>query len=164
MPISSRRQRVRFIPAGAGNTLGITERNSGTAVYPRWRGEHPVANWETPRQLGLSPLARGTQAVYRCMMYARRFIPAGAGNTDWRLSRVRCVAVYPRWRGEHNTYPARSCPISGLSPLARGTPTYRKIGRRFYRFIPAGAGNTQAAQLGTLPKNGLSPLARGTRA
>ncbi|ECD1914064.1 hypothetical protein EWJ03_20785, partial [Salmonella enterica subsp. enterica serovar Bovismorbificans] len=31
---------LRFIPAGAGNTLQGTNAASGSAVYPRWRGEH----------------------------------------------------------------------------------------------------------------------------
>ncbi|EPJ2656583.1 hypothetical protein ACTGQG_004752, partial [Escherichia coli] len=30
----------------------------------------------------------------------RRFIPAGAGNSNHVLARPRPVSVYPRWRGE----------------------------------------------------------------
>ena len=52
---------VRFIPAGAGNT---TERPLDTLaepVYPRWRGEHAVLDFDLRGFSGLSPLARGTQ-------------------------------------------------------------------------------------------------------
>ncbi|EHD0979791.1 hypothetical protein JYY15_002346 [Salmonella enterica subsp. enterica serovar Eschberg] len=34
---------ARFIPAGAGNTAVFAWLLSISAVYPRWRGEHPVA-------------------------------------------------------------------------------------------------------------------------
>ncbi len=52
---------IRFIPAGAGNTLGSYCVRRQYAVYPRWRGEH--ADFKQAR----NP--------------AFRFIPAGAGNT-----------------------------------------------------------------------------------
>ncbi len=90
----------RFIPAGAGNTFTcylnprwrgehIGSKKPATAVYPRWRGEHPPSVIQLSRQCGLSPLARGTLSFLE--FTARRFIPAGAGNTS----------------------------VSGLSPLAR---------------------------------------------
>ena len=51
----------RFIPAGAGNTTPATCFASRSAVYPRWRGEHVIANRGEINRCGLSPLARGTQ-------------------------------------------------------------------------------------------------------
>ncbi len=51
---------VRFIPAGAGNSLTRRARVFLCPVYPRWRGElYPALNLEI-KLLGLSPLARGT--------------------------------------------------------------------------------------------------------
>ncbi|EFE61621.1 hypothetical protein ECSTECO31_2995 [Escherichia coli STEC_O31] len=52
----------------------------------------------------------------------RRFIPAGAGNSNHVLARPRPVSVYPRWRGELARRRCRSVVSGGLSPLARGTP------------------------------------------
>ena len=52
------------------------------------------------------------------------------------------VAVYPRWRGEHNVGYSIFNTVLGLSPLARGTPLSTPISLATLRFIPAGAGNT----------------------
>ncbi len=154
---------IRFIPAGAGNTLRRCRLASEPAVHPRWRGEHQVSG-----------------GGRRC---GSRFIPAGAGNTRRPLPDTRPVPVHPRWRGEHEL---QICPVSistGSSPLARGT--LRGAGGRLavFRFIPAGAGNTRprcsarlepsvhprwrgehpALLLVSDAHHGSSPLARGTR-
>ena len=116
---------ARFIPAGAGNTNMGSAVNEIKTVYPRWRGEHPfifVSSW---RDLGLSPLARGTRTKYPSLNPRRRFIPAGAGNTIETFHAIKQAAVYPRWRGEHLLIKWRARCVYGLSPLARGTPVVR---------------------------------------
>ncbi|ESB94878.1 hypothetical protein SEENP078_15181 [Salmonella enterica subsp. enterica serovar Newport str. RI_10P078] len=70
---------------------------------------------------GLSPLARGTQTLGARMAVLLRFIPAGAGNTGGVNFYVFHISVYPRWRGEHETFHTDNVVIFGLSPLARGT-------------------------------------------
>ena len=51
---------IRFIPAGAGNSLVLPFLSGQFAVYPRWRGELWSQN-STPHPFGgLSPLAQGT--------------------------------------------------------------------------------------------------------
>ncbi len=72
---------VRFIPAGAGNTLLTCPVIRGIPVYPRWRGEHTPINVPTKPPSGLSPLARGTLSLRTQQKEDTRFIPAGAGNT-----------------------------------------------------------------------------------
>ncbi len=52
---------IRFIPAGAGNTVFHRISQTPTPVYPRWRGEHSPASRRATWISGLSPLARGTQ-------------------------------------------------------------------------------------------------------
>ena len=91
----------RFIPAGAGNTLRVTDLPGKPTVYPRWRGEHVSIPNIKPLQFGLSPLARGTLTVEHCRVIEMRFIPAGAGNTNLDPESLPGAAVYPRWRGEH---------------------------------------------------------------
>ncbi len=91
----------RFIPAGAGNTMLQLFWCSRQTVYPRWRGEHLSANPIVNLIHGLSPLARGTLTTFLRSKPCNRFIPAGAGNTEWFRSSGADSPVYPRWRGEH---------------------------------------------------------------
>ncbi len=175
-------QGLRFIPAGAGNTLIGGMQNARTTVHPRWRGEHGdrmiYARWLA----GSSPLARGTRPPPRSSPAPGRFIPAGAGNTSASGSGHPESAVHPRWRGEHSRLGASSSAQSGSSPLARGTLVVRLPLVPLVRFIPAGAGNTRwsccvATGLTVHPRwrgehrmvtsdaarsGGSSPLARGT--
>ena len=149
---------IRFIPAGAGNTVPRIISLSSSTVYPRWRGEHSASLMPIIGLGGLSPLARGTRRQRIVRLPLHRFIPAGAGNTSTLSITTDREPVYPRWRGEHPNGSALSYPQIGLSPLARGTQSdaidalidarfipalkvLKNIGFRT-RFIPAGAGNT----------------------
>ena len=106
----TRRQRIvrlplhRFIPAGAGNTSTLSITTDREPVYPRWRGEHPNGSALSYPQIGLSPLARGTQSDAIDALIDARFIPAGAGNTEGAEEYRIQNAVYPRWRGEHSKH------------------------------------------------------------
>ncbi len=95
---------IRFIPAGAGNTVPRIISLSSSTVYPRWRGEHSASLMPIIGLGGLSPLARGTQLRRSTQLNKPRFIPAGAGNTFIRTLPVIRVTVYPRWRGEHSKH------------------------------------------------------------
>ena len=133
---------VRFIPAGAGNTQRECAGFNWTPVYPRWRGEHLQPKLNFGFVIGLSPLARGTLLDIPEHCADLRFIPAGAGNTNQAEYSINPTTVYPRWRGEHSSTPARRVRVSGLSPLARGTRYGSAEKELSERFIPAGAGNT----------------------
>ncbi len=154
---------MRFIPAGAGNTLVFVLITRFSTVYPRWRGEHFKLPTGQEIHIGLSPLARGTRALRCIICQTIRFIPAGAGNTRY-YSPAPVVGI-------------------GLSPLARGTLNISSSNRTSIRFIPAGAGNTCSqnsilvlssvyprwrGEHSSISRNialtcGLSPLARGTQ-
>ncbi len=135
-------QRLRFIPAAAGNTSNPQSWRGKQPVYPRCRGEHDSAESSNVGKIGLSPLARGTLPSRSRHPLLRRFIPAGAGNTLSKSYAFDRSSVYPRWRGEHGHFHAGQQHAAGLSPLARGT--HQAIARPsiWARFIPAGAGNT----------------------
>ncbi|EDZ07563.1 hypothetical protein SEEJ1593_16124 [Salmonella enterica subsp. enterica serovar Javiana str. ATCC BAA-1593] len=74
-------EKIRFIPAGAGNTAAASPALPILAVYPRWRGEHLRQHIANMGHRGLSPLARGTLTSTNAIGDFCRFIPAGAGNT-----------------------------------------------------------------------------------
>ncbi len=178
-----RRLTFRFIPAGAGNTASSRISSPPISVYPRWRGEHDLEAKKPGAYAGLSPLARGTLVMYVSPEPPRRFIPAGAGNTNPRNLSPVPPAVYPRWRGEHDAAIGEDSGLNGLSPLARGTPIPVPSAISLRRFIPAGAGNTtltirpqisrpvyprwrgehETTAATLILHAGLSPLARGTR-
>ena len=173
----------RFIPAGAGNTRYRYPVPIAVSVHPRGRGEHLHTVTNSTRHSGSSPRARGTRPHLRYQVNKRRFIPAGAGNTERRPRAHHHRPVHPRGRGEHVAAVAPGACNNGSSPRARGTRFHiRRAGRR-PRFIPAGAGNTVCAfsrskrttvhprgrgehplrQYKPLRCRGSSPRARGTR-
>ncbi|SSN96126.1 Domain of uncharacterised function (DUF2825) [Klebsiella pneumoniae] len=134
--------RLRFIPAGVGNTARWLPTTGQPSVYPRWRGEHVLIAVVTVGICGLSPLARGTLLPVCSVGGRGRFIPAGAGNTQKACTTSTVKTVYPRWRGEHKKTSVRLLYPIGLSPLARGTLPGVDHALVQARFIPAGAGNT----------------------
>ncbi len=153
---------VRFIPAGAGNTLFVARRLMSISVYPRWRGEHAVQNFLKRFNCGLSPLARGTHRPRTTIRANRRFIPAGAGNTTSGCRRSAWSPVYPRWRGEHAAIIQKRTQGIGLSPLARGTRLNMYIYSLPYPVYPRWRGEHRLCLRLYRWWRGLSPLVRGT--
>ncbi len=58
--VDSRRLHARFIPAPAGNILGIISPLSWWPVHPRACGEHATASRNSDNLIGSSPRLRGT--------------------------------------------------------------------------------------------------------
>ncbi len=92
---------IRFIPAGAGNTMLRVITQARPTVHPRRRGEHPRAEHAHHLGAGSSPQARGTLLVEPDGFEYARFIPAGAGNTCTNPPMPGGHPVHPRRRGEH---------------------------------------------------------------
>ena len=70
---------------------------------------------------GSSPRVRGTLPIKSCLAIQRRFIPAGAGNTNDSLKLQTETPVHPRGCGEHPSVPRFSTIRRGSSPRVRGT-------------------------------------------
>ena len=133
----------RFIPAHAGNTRPARRSRPRRTVHPRACGEHfwalplPVAN------CGSSPRMRGTPLGPLLGFGHGRFIPAHAGNTQYRRPGHTPGPVHPRACGEHREAPAPRPTLTGSSPRMRGTLPGLGPGGWVLRFIPAHAGNTR---------------------
>ena len=95
------KQRSRFIPASAGNTLPLLVPVPAFSVHPRERGEHAFIFDPFINNHGSSPRARGTPTTNSSTSNFGRFIPASAGNTISITIRSMASAVHPRERGEH---------------------------------------------------------------
>ena len=93
-------------------------------------------------------------------MITGRFIPAGAGNRRQTLDRKPISSVHPRGRGEQQVTGTFVDPITGSSPRARGTGSFRSCRSGLARFIPAGAGNRARAVITHHPP-AVHPRGRG---
>ena len=97
---------------------------------------------------GSSPLARGLRAHHDRRLCGGRIIPARAGFTTAASTRSTLIRDHPRSRG---VYPPRwrsRGRSGGSSPLARGLPRGRGMGRSKARIIPARAGFTESRAWG----------------
>ena len=126
----------------------------------RLAGERQRAEAVALHELGLSPLARGTAVVSNFQIQTARFIPARAGNGGRTITDYDPYAVYPRSRGEQVALALLFRRAGGLSPLARGTVPAFFDSRANERFIPARAGNSKIAGIGTR-RSTVYPRSRG---
>ena len=135
-------QRIRFIPAPAGNTPAPPGPKTRPAVHPRACGEHDGAGLAAPPVTGSSPRLRGTHRHHQHHRHHQRFIPAPAGNTRLPLVRGAPGPVHPRACGEHFPIVHEQGVVLGSSPRLRGTQVLGADWAQPQRFIPAPAGNT----------------------
>ena len=90
----------RFIPAWAGNSLGVSFFRLGVSVHPRMGGEQLFRRTACAGPSGSSPHGRGTAAHVNPGVLRHRFIPAWAGNSRCPDSLLQLPAVHPRMGGE----------------------------------------------------------------
>ena len=173
----------RFIPACAGNSSKSMPGAPSNTVHPRLRGELKSIEGIDICWCGSSPLTRGTQSKALPRTVPRRFIPAYAGNSFSLSHHPIHYSVHPRLRGELPPKSSFGDMNIGSSPLTRGTPFSHRNICVLQRFIPAYAGNSDAAgtvfyesavhprlrgelaslQTSFTPLAGSSPLTRGTQ-
>ena len=150
----------RFIPACAGNSSPLPERELRSTVHPRVRGEQGSQLAAAAHKAGSSPRARGTGLQGPPHFSVRRFIPACAGNRLRPASAGSGWPVHPRVRGEQIGKVKATKTQSGSSPRARGTGRYLAGQAKADRFIPACAGNRAQAEV-TRIAGAVHPRVRG---
>ena len=83
------RRRRRLIPAHAGKTPEARCPTTRIRAHPRSRGENKERRQQVLQGHGSSPLTRGKHAELRITFAGQRLIPAHAGKTPDRSSRLR---------------------------------------------------------------------------
>ena len=170
-----------LIPAHAGKTSSLTDRQTPRPAHPRSRGENRAAAEQAVRAVGSSPLTRGKRAVATTDEARNRLIPAHAGKTAVVDTLIADRAAHPRSRGENQHDGPVTVEAHGSSPLTRGKRCLVWSARFFDGLIPAHAGKTSGRLLRAVlgrahprsrgenarangpacPRRGSSPLTRG---
>ena len=137
----------RIIPARAGFTC--RQNTSGVQIkdHPRSRGVYRLRYVIISVMVGSSPLARGLPVTRIHLNVIGGIIPARAGFTLLTLRSILSRRDHPRSRGVYIANERLQVCESGSSPLARGLPLPRSVGRRPSRIIPARAGFTVIGSL-----------------
>ena len=176
------RRLLRFIPACAGNSVGVSHPYRSAAVHPRVCGEQRIGPLSAHNDTGSSPRVRGTVAGFQALVDTVRFIPACAGNSPGACSGRWSGPVHPRVCGEQMQLIMKAGSNDGSSPRVRGTGNQEGGKNHIRRFIPACAGNRPSSLpangsgsvhprvcgeqrnpcLPAIPHNGSSPRVRGT--
>ena len=120
---------------------------STSPAHPRSRGENGALLSGIKREPGSSPLTRGKRMCPSWITTRAGLIPAHAGKTPPRRTRLRSGTAHPRSRGENPSAQANGSVLSGSSPLTRGKHWYRLDQHRSLRLIPAHAGKTASSVL-----------------
>ena len=118
--------RPGIIPAYAGSTGRATRTGRWSGDHPRIRGEHWAQATGETNVDGSSPHTRGAPRIPPRSPPPRGIIPAYAGSTHTRMSRLRADPPFsaepdhPRIRGEHMALRNRRWNVAGSSPHTRG--------------------------------------------
>ena len=174
-------ERVRSIPARAGEPSAFTSSQSSSRVYPRACGGTGGCPTSCQYARGLSPRVRGNRWAGHPPAKHDGSIPARAGEPNARATGRWQPAVYPRACGGTGQPIAPSSGLFGLSPRVRGNQSRSWSSMQPAGSIPARAGEptqggnnsgakpvypracggTSASRPSTGTTTGLSPRVRG---
>ena len=120
--LRKRNQKVRSIPACAGEPPVWVAPLRPSGVYPRVCGGTSARPRPPKSRQGLSPRVRGNRGPVSGIRAAGGSIPACAGEPAQSGTIRSSRWVYPRVCGGTLTYPAPDAAPLGLSPRVRGNP------------------------------------------
>ena len=149
-----------LIPAHAGKTIQALGAAGSSRAHPRSRGENFIMSSHASATAGSSPLTRGKHPHVGGGACQGGLIPAHAGKTSRRASRLAVPRAHPRSRGENIKASVAACCASGSSPLTRGKRYRRWPGLGGVRLIPAHAGKTRA-EIADMHTRAAHPRSRG---
>ena len=100
--------------------MGYSQADRWNLDHPRMCGEHGGIGGAVDVNWGSSPHVRGAPDDFKYFAAALGIIPACAGSTSAKRSRLKPSRDHPRMCGEHCRCPAVPCPNPGSSPHVRG--------------------------------------------
>ena len=154
---------VRLIPAHAGKTDKLYQRDDQARAHPRSRGENREQVTNHHGTNGSSPLTRGKPTPGVDRGGTNRLIPAHAGKTHTYYDGGHAYEAHPRSRGENTPGGWPSDAHRGSSPLTRGKPhVYTSLSATGLAHPRSRGENPSASRAGLL-RPGSSPLTRGKR-
>ena len=130
-----------IIPACAGNSSLRLADNIAFWDHPRVCGEQKLNDDNTQRVWGSSPRVRGTEENLIVILSVTGIIPACAGNSLVKITRIFLTQDHPRVCGEQCCKNIVSELVKGSSPRVRGTVCSLLQVNRWRGIIPACAGN-----------------------
>ena len=133
---------TRIIPAYAGSTPHIRQREPHSQDHPRVYGEHCFMPIPNKGHFGSSPRMRGARFRAQKVSLWHGIIPAYAGSTLAGGFSLYQIKDHPRVCGEHFRQVHTPCRVRGSSPRMRGARLLPGQGRRLLGIIPAYAGST----------------------
>ena len=147
-------------PRSRGAACGVFAKSTSRAGPSRSRGAATMKNSTRWSQWGPSPLTRGSRDLEQSQTSAIESIPARAGQPIGGANTELLARVHPRSRGAAMGAVGCTWPLSGPSPLARGSPN--GVPRLFAQSgsIPARAGQPRA-NLASHSLNRVHPRSRG---
>ena len=131
-----------LIPACAGKTLYMFTMTMPAGAHPRVCGENTPFLSSTAASSGSSPRVRGKRSYSIPNFIGDRLIPACAGKTACRLSRLSRTWAHPRVCGENQRPISPLIWIVGSSPRVRGKHPDNPGRNVVVGLIPACAGKT----------------------
>ena len=149
-----------IIPADAGSTQGTAPQSRRRRDHPRGCGEHAWSSFTALGSRGSSPRMRGALSKMSLWQRMKGIIPADAGSTPRIRQPPRYRQDHPRGCGEHVSRDGVQATGGGSSPRMRGAHYAGHAAGIAGGIIPADAGSTISATLGS-PTGGDHPRGCG---